>query len=328
MSIRRSFTPSLIMPWEQATATRHLWVATIRGRCAPCGCPTSRMPGNRGGAGASSSFPAPHEHDYLGVVPVSIDEANGCLTCHTTTARSVREGSGPESTDRGIGCERCHGPGGLHIAAINSRFSDPMIASPAKSPGSDQSTLCNLPQSAFHRDARIVHRSGLDRFPSSSLSWSRCSTESGGALNCVTCHDPHRDAETSPSHYDQKCLTCHPPLLRTSQPLPRRPMSGRLGRLVRSTQRETVCDATCRRSGMKTFTPGSPITTSESIDPRVPLAPRNPPRPFFNRGNIDPFGTAGDVSYHVAAQVHNRTSSAGVDALPRGDDRRYRPPGP
>ena len=88
-------------------------------------------------------FPSPaHEHDYLGVVPVSIDEANECLTCHTTTARSVREGSGPESTDRGIGCERCHGPGGLHIAAINSRFSDPMIASPAKSAPGQINQLC------------------------------------------------------------------------------------------------------------------------------------------------------------------------------------------
>jgi hypothetical protein len=47
------------------------------------------------------------------------------------------------------------------------------------------------------------------RFPSSNLPWSRCYTESGGTLHCVTCHDPHVDAEKSSSHYESKCLSCH-----------------------------------------------------------------------------------------------------------------------
>ncbi len=47
------------------------------------------------------------------------------------------------------------------------------------------------------------------RFPGSTLPWSRCYTESGGAVSCLTCHDPHRNAETSPGVYEEKCLACH-----------------------------------------------------------------------------------------------------------------------
>jgi hypothetical protein len=49
------------------------------------------------------------------------------------------------------------------------------------------------------------------RFPGSTLPWSRCYAESGGALHCVTCHDPHRDAETGSASYEAKCLSCHAP---------------------------------------------------------------------------------------------------------------------
>src|SRR5262249_22669383 len=47
------------------------------------------------------------------------------------------------------------------------------------------------------------------RFPGSTLPWSRCYSESGGTLNCVTCHDPHSNAEKSAGFYEAKCLTCH-----------------------------------------------------------------------------------------------------------------------
>ncbi len=49
------------------------------------------------------------------------------------------------------------------------------------------------------------------RFQGATLTWSRCYTESDGGLSCVTCHDPHRDAETEPAHYEAACLRCHGP---------------------------------------------------------------------------------------------------------------------
>ena len=50
---------------------------------------------------------------------------------------------------------------------------------------------------------------GWARFPGSTLLWSRCYAESGGTLGCTTCHDPHRNAETTPAYYEAKCLACH-----------------------------------------------------------------------------------------------------------------------
>jgi tetratricopeptide (TPR) repeat protein len=156
-----------------------------------------------------SARPARPE-DFLGETFDSAEGTSECLTCHATTARSVREGSGPEALDKAIGCERCHGPGGLHLAAIASRFPDPAIATPAGTPAAGINSVCGSCHSQHFLD---MPASRTDpkwaRFPGSTLPWSRCYTESGGALNCVTCHDPHRDAETSPAYYEAKCLSCH-----------------------------------------------------------------------------------------------------------------------
>src|SRR5262249_34259606 len=66
------------------------------------------------------------EAGYLGQRQ-SRDALRRCLNCHTTNFRAALERSGPESADRGIGCERCHGPGGNHLAAIDLGLSDPAI---------------------------------------------------------------------------------------------------------------------------------------------------------------------------------------------------------
>jgi Cytochrome c554 and c-prime len=152
----------------------------------------------------------PQAEDLLGETFDTAEGASECLSCHTTTVRSVREGSGPESLDKGIGCERCHGPGELHLAAIRTKFPDPVIASPAHAAPSAIKQLCGKCH-AQHFLAMPASRSdpAWARFPSSNLPWSRCYSESGGALHCVTCHDPHRDAETSSAHYEAKCLSCH-----------------------------------------------------------------------------------------------------------------------
>jgi hypothetical protein len=103
-----------------------------------------------------------------------------------------------------------HGPGKLHLAAIKTKFPDPVIASPAHAPPAAINQLCASCH-AQHFLAMPATRSdpAWARFPSSNLPWSRCFTESGGALHCVTCHDPHRDADTSPEPYEKKCLSCH-----------------------------------------------------------------------------------------------------------------------
>ena len=156
--------------------------------------------------------------DFLGEPFRSVAESRECLVCHTTNARAVRDRTGPESHDRAIGCERCHGPGGLHLAAVASRFSESAIASPAKASSAEINQLCSDCHSQ-HFLTMPALRTAPDwtRFPGSTLPWSRCSAESGGALSCVTCHDPHKNAETAPAYYEEKCLSCHATSYATSE---------------------------------------------------------------------------------------------------------------
>jgi tetratricopeptide (TPR) repeat protein len=150
--------------------------------------------------------------DFLGEPFASAQEAYECLICHTTSPRAVVERIGPESQDRGIGCEQCHGPGGHHLAAVALEFPDPAIASPAQASHAEINRLCGVCHS---QDSTAIEMLGSHespawaRFPSSTLSWSRCYMESGGALSCATCHDPHRNAETGAGYYEAKCLSCH-----------------------------------------------------------------------------------------------------------------------
>jgi tetratricopeptide (TPR) repeat protein len=151
-----------------------------------------------------------NSEQFLGKTLNRDDGGNECLKCHTTVSRSVRNRADREPADRAIGCEGCHGPGGLHIASVSAHFSDPAIASPARASAAAVNQLCGRCHSQH-----LIEMPGSKkdpawaRFPGSTLPASRCYTESGGALGCVSCHDPHRDAETSAGFYEAKCLSCH-----------------------------------------------------------------------------------------------------------------------
>jgi hypothetical protein len=47
------------------------------------------------------------------------------------------------------------------------------------------------------------------RSSGATMTFSRCYTESNGGLSCLTCHDPHKDAEKSTAFYEEKCRSCH-----------------------------------------------------------------------------------------------------------------------
>jgi hypothetical protein len=50
---------------------------------------------------------------------------------------------------------------------------------------------------------------GRFRFQTVRLELSKCYTASGGALHCVTCHTPHRNATKTAGTYEAACLSCH-----------------------------------------------------------------------------------------------------------------------
>jgi hypothetical protein len=139
-----------------------------------------------------------------------------CIYCHVTNFRDFRDpppenGVGPTVADAGIGCERCHGPGGNHLTAIKAGFPDRAIVNAGTASSAaitTQSADCHVVGSAREigtapDDPKYV------RSPELTFTFSRCYTESAGALSCLTCHAPHRSDKEAVRFYESKCLACH-----------------------------------------------------------------------------------------------------------------------
>ena len=172
-----------------------------------------------------------------------------CLFCHVDRVEPVpgalnryREPLFP--IQAAIGCERCHGPGALHVAertasGIPARVPDTSIVNPNHLPSELRSSVCaqchlqgqervvrrgrslyefrpGLPLEQFvtvfvrHPDLVDLHRS-VGQFEQ--MESSRCFTASKSRLGCTTCHDPHESpsAATTGEYYRDRCLTCHGP---------------------------------------------------------------------------------------------------------------------
>ncbi len=146
---------------------------------------------------------------YQGLA-VSADEIRNCMDCHNTHPYAILTGKGPEASDRAIGCERCHGPGGNHLNAVAAKSADLAIARPSLATGAPVVGLCSECHSPRHRSTKLSPGSPDSvRFQGATFTWSRCYSESANALDCVTCHDPHRDVEKSAAWYESRCLECH-----------------------------------------------------------------------------------------------------------------------
>jgi formate-dependent nitrite reductase cytochrome c552 subunit len=145
--------------------------------------------------------------EWLGKT-LSEDELRQCVDCHTTAPRAARDDAGALAHDRGIGCERCHGPGGNHLKAVAAELADLAIARPKLAHGEPIVRLCGQCHSPKGRTVSASDPNSI-RFQATTLTWSRCYTQSKDQLDCVTCHDPHRNAETTHVFYEKKCLGCH-----------------------------------------------------------------------------------------------------------------------
>ena len=65
-----------------------------------------------------------------------------------------------------------------------------------------------------HRSEEMINRQSsqvnlTNRFQGYGLQQSRCYKESQGRLSCVTCHNPHQNAQESAHAYEAACLKCH-----------------------------------------------------------------------------------------------------------------------
>ena len=137
--------------------------------------------------------------------------AEECFLCHSTMLVKQAGRLRPDLSILNVGCERCHGPGEQHVAAMKADGSMGKIYGYRGAKADTIMRLCG----ECHRApgdasaAEVVGRVDLPRFAASALSLSKCYTESRGQLSCVTCHDPHQTVSTDISRYEQKCQSCH-----------------------------------------------------------------------------------------------------------------------
>jgi hypothetical protein len=137
------------------------------------------------------------------------DIAQRCLGCHSTVLPESR--MVPEERFMGIGCETCHGPGKAHVAAAQAGPSPGKIQKLRAWGATRLNELCG----ECHRSTQDVdpHNDQMtaqtQRFQPFGLMKSECFKKSGDKLSCVTCHDPHRNVETSHAVYERTCRSCH-----------------------------------------------------------------------------------------------------------------------
>jgi hypothetical protein len=187
-----------------------------------------------------------------------------CVFCHNARMerRPGARNAYRDPIPHGIDCERCHGPGRLHVdrwarGETPSGQGDPAIVNPRRLTATLRMQICfqcHLGDSkSTERVARFdgalegwrpgrpiadalipfrfsettPHDYGLsaqvDR-----LLLSRCFLESEGRLECVTCHNPHVTVfrkDRPPDFFTSKCVGCHATEACTAPPAARRATS-------------------------------------------------------------------------------------------------------
>jgi hypothetical protein len=168
-----------------------------------------------------------------------------CLFCHTGRFEVIAHSDHRSKiTEPAISCERCHGPGQLHVQHHSSKQSarrvdaggDETIVNPSRLPRALAEAVCqqcHLQASALVpargrkpsdyrpglalEEFRHDYRLEVDNVPVKvvghveQLRLSRCYQAS--SMTCVTCHDPHHEPELAQrdQHYQAVCVSCHKP---------------------------------------------------------------------------------------------------------------------
>ena len=165
-----------------------------------------------------------------------------CLFCHANQLHSVagplNRYEPPFFEGHAIGCERCHGPGELHVNRTGpSTESDLTIVNPANLAPTLRDSICQQchlqgwfrfsraghelfdfrPGLPLHRFLAVFVRTNDKRGKFDlvgqveQMESSRCFRASQRQLGCSSCHDPHRLPAPSvkAAYYRERCLACH-----------------------------------------------------------------------------------------------------------------------
>jgi Tetratricopeptide repeat len=127
--------------------------------------------------------------------------AKKCLGCH---------GAPSETTpDTGVRCERCHGPGRQHIAAVGAKAKDLAIVHPGKVAAEKLLDICGECHSGFFPLQEPRPEDLLISNQVTALKNSACYIKSNQGITCLTCHNPHANAQHDDAAYERACLSCH-----------------------------------------------------------------------------------------------------------------------
>ena len=128
-----------------------------------------------------------------------------CFRCHSTGPLTLGPRYSIQPSELGVRCESCHGPGEAHVKAAGS------ILNPGKLPAGQINEFCGTchrkpPESGEETDWTNAWNT---RHEPDYLSHATCFRKSGGALTCLTCHDPHQPLSQTAASYDKRCVGCH-----------------------------------------------------------------------------------------------------------------------
>ena len=171
-----------------------------------------------------------------------------CVFCHNARMerRPGARNAYVEPIPDGIDCERCHGPGRLHVdrwarGETPTGNGDPAIVNPKRltpqlrmqicfqchlgdSKSTERVARVNAPLEDWRPGRPITAAMVPFRFSETTphdfglsaqvdrMLLSRCFLESQGRLECVTCHNPHVTVyrkDRPPDFFTSKCLGCH-----------------------------------------------------------------------------------------------------------------------
>jgi hypothetical protein len=170
-----------------------------------------------------------------------------CVDCHTGMPLPIPGAHNrfqqPPFRFLTVGCERCHGPGAVHVAQRREETPldgpiDFSIVNPRKLRPEIRDDVCA--QCHFAGDARVLQpgKNYLDFRPGTPLGevvailsvppaikgtrfvaldqfeqmkMSRCWATSNGKMGCITCHNPHFQphGDQAAVFFRKRCLTCH-----------------------------------------------------------------------------------------------------------------------
>ncbi len=167
-----------------------------------------------------------------------------CISCHNDLPEMVL-GSENKYTamPHGITCERCHGPGEVHVQRMQAgkqtdtaKRPDYSIVNPARLSAklvNDICARCHLQGTTVLKSGKNYYdfkpgmlmsdvmdvfqpwyEGGKESFIMAShyerMTLSKCYLESGQKLRCIDCHNPHiSHTQTPDSQFNKSCLKCH-----------------------------------------------------------------------------------------------------------------------